>query len=109
MALAAIAPAKTRDEAAPPPTTGSDDDAPSWPLSESDEAAFLSEARDRGETVVAAPVAQRETEEAAIDPKALPSADQLAAKLSPEVREVLDDLFRAKFTNVRKVSPKLLK
>ena len=76
-----------------------------WPDAAA-EAAFLGEARERGEPVAA--VTTGVVEEMA-DPKDLPSLDQLVKRLSPEVRVALDDLFRAKFTTVRRVPKKVLK
>jgi hypothetical protein len=75
-----------------------------WP-DEAAESAFIAEARDRGETVTAAP-ASAAVEES--DGKNLPSLDALVKRLSPEVRETLDDLFRAKFVSVRRVPKKAL-
>jgi hypothetical protein len=75
-----------------------------WPDAAA-EAAFLGEARERGETVVARPV--EVVDEA--DTGRLPPLDELVKRLSPEVRVTLDDLFRAKFTTVRRVPKKALK
>jgi hypothetical protein len=75
-----------------------------WP-DENAEAAFMADARERGESVVAAAVeAIEET-----DTRNLPPLDELLKRLSPEVRETLDDLFRAKFIAVRRVPKKALK
>jgi hypothetical protein len=75
-----------------------------WP-DENAEAAFMADARERGEPVVATAVeAIEET-----DTKNLPPLDELLKRLSPEVRETLDDLFRAKFIAVRRVPKKALK
>ncbi len=75
-----------------------------WP-DENAEAAFMAEARERNEPVVAAAVeAIEET-----DTKNLPPLDELVKRLSPEVRETLDDLFRAKFIAVRRVPKQVLK
>lgn len=78
----------------------------SWP-DESAETAFLAEARDRGETV--APAKAREEIPDETDPKALPPLDELVQRIPVEVRDVLDDLFRAKFTKVRRIPAKALK
>jgi len=75
-----------------------------WP-DESAEGAFLGEARERGEPVVATAVeAIEET-----DSKNLPPLDSLVKRLPAEVRETLDELFRAKFIAVRRVPRKALK
>ena len=80
-----------------------------WP-DEAAESAFLAEARANGETpsVVAARAAELETENER-DGKGLPPLDDLVKRIPPHVREVLDDLFRAKFTGVRRVPKKSLK
>ena len=39
----------------------------------------------------------------------LPALDELVARVPPAVRGLLDDLFRAKFTSVRRVTPDLPK
>lgn len=76
-----------------------------WP-SEAEEAAFLAEASERGEKV--APVS-REVEEEADDAKPLPKLDELVNRIPAETRELLDELFRARFVAVRKVKKKDLK
>jgi len=68
-----------------------------WP-DEADESAFLSEAEARGEAQVAfagrnaAPTIGVE----------LPPLEELVERVPAAVREILDDLFRAKFTTVRR-------
>lgn len=82
-----------------------------WP-DETAEAAFIAEARERGEPIAAAPVrvaAKEESGEKDGESKNLPSLESLVDRLSPEVRETLDDLFRAKFTAVRRVPKKAFK
>jgi hypothetical protein len=78
-------------ESVPPPLPG-----------EEAEAAFLAEARDRGEEVatVAAALAAAEIEESK---SALPPLEDLVQKLPAELRDTLDDLFRAKFVKVIRV------
>lgn len=66
---------------------------------------MISELRSRGEPV--APAAVEAPEET--DPKALPPLDELVKRLPPEVRDTLDDLFRAKFVRVTRVPKKVLK
>jgi len=82
------------------------DDAP-WPTDEVGESAFLAEARERGETVAAKPAASHEEAEA--ETGALPTLDEMVQRIPAEVRDVLEDLYRAKFTAVRRVSAKFLK
>jgi len=82
------------------------DEAP-WPTDDVAESAFLAEARARGETVAVKPVAAREEAEAPTGP--LPGLDAMVARIPVEVREVLEELYRAKFTAVRRVSAKFLK
>lgn len=89
----------------PPPA---DDAAPAaWP-DESAESAFLSEARERGESVPARPPANAETTED-VDPKSLPALDDLVNRIPEEVRETLEDLFRARFVSVKRVPKQALK
>lgn len=68
-----------------------------WP-DESGETAFLSEAAARGEAQ--APAAGGNP--APTTGARLPPLDELVGKLPPGVRGILDDLFRAKFTTVRR-------
>ena len=79
-----------------------------WP-DENAEAAFIAEARQRGEPVVAAVLTDDAADEREDDKKSLPALADLMQRLSPEVRETLDDLFRAKFTTVRRIPKKVLK
>ena len=76
-----------------------------WP-DESAESAMLTELRSRGESVVPAAAVEPLEE---IETKALPPLDQLVQRIPADVREVLDDLFRVKFTTVRRVPAKALK
>jgi hypothetical protein len=75
---------------------------------EAAESAFRAEAKARGEPLQASRAAI-ETMEENSEPKNLPALEQLVSRLSPEVRETLDDLFRAKFTSVKRVPKKALK
>jgi hypothetical protein len=82
-------------------------EAPPWP-GEADEASFLAESQLRGETVPPVPPvppAAEETESAG----PLPPLEELVARVPAEIREALDDLFRAKFTRVVRVAPAALK
>jgi len=69
------------------------------------ESAFLAEARDRGESI-SPPAVSRETE---VDAGTLPALAELVNRIDPAIRETLDELFRAKFTSVRRVPPAALK
>ena len=104
-------PTTERGEQAPEPmeaavaTMPASEGEPSWP-DESAEAAFLGEARERGEVVVpkkAEDVAEETTA------KPLPALDALVERIPAEVRDVLEDLFRAKFVAVKRVPKKALK
>lgn len=75
-----------------------------WP-DESAESAMVSELRSRGE--MATPAATEAVEE--IETKALPPLDELVKRIPAEVRETMDDLFRAKFVRVVRVPKKALK
>ncbi len=87
-----------------------DDDGPAWP-GESDETAFLSAEKEQGNAppkAGARTLRQAAAEaEAALGP--LPTIDALVARLPDETRGALDDLFRVKFTAVRRVREDLLK
>jgi hypothetical protein len=79
-------------------------DEPGWP-DDSAEAAFLA---DRPEADP--PAAPAETGPGAVpegDP--LPPLDGLVQRVPENVRAALDDLFRAKFTGVRRLPPEVLK
>ena len=80
--------------------------APLWP-DETAESAFLAEARARGEPVLPA----KSKEEVAEEPvaKSLPALDELVQRIPPDVREALDDLFRARFVAVKRVPKGALK
>lgn len=78
-----------------------------WP-DESAEAAYLADARAQGESGEGVPAEgpkAREQNEA----KPLPTLDELVARVPADARELLDDLFRARFTSVRRVRPEELK
>jgi hypothetical protein len=53
------------------------------------------------------PAAARE--ETAAETGPLPALDAMVQRIPAEVREVLEELYRAKFTAVRRVSAKFLK
>lgn len=71
-----------------------------WP-DEGDESAFLSEAGSRGESPLPAAAGTA----APVLGERLPPLGDLVARVPPEIRGILDDLFRAKFTGVRKFAP----
>jgi hypothetical protein len=76
------------------------------PVDEGAEAAFLAEARGRGETFGRALAVEPAEETNGRD---LPPLDELVQKIPVEVRETLDELFRAKFVAVRRVPSAALK
>jgi hypothetical protein len=78
----------------------------SWP-DEAAETSYLAGARERGEPLPKAEPAAEGADDT--DPKSLPDLDELVQRIPPEVREVLDDLFRAKFTKVRRIPVRALK
>lgn len=90
----------------PPPSA---DEAPreAWP-DESVESGFLAEARERGEPTSVAASAKEETAERT-EAGPLPPLNDLVQRIPAEVRDVLEDLFRAKFVAVKRVPPKALK
>lgn len=67
----------------------------------------MAEARDRGEPLPAKRAEPDAADEA--DAKALPPLDELVKRIPPEVRETLEDLFRARFVTVKRVPKKALK
>jgi hypothetical protein len=77
-----------------------------WPDATA-EAAFLGEARERGEVPVPAKAREEIAEETEARP--LPALDDLMKRIPAEVRETLEDLFRAKFVRVVRVPKKALK
>jgi hypothetical protein len=87
-----------------------DEDGPVWP-SEAAETAFLGEEKGEGRAAPRAGVQtlRQAAEQAEAALGALPSIDALIARIPAEARETLEDLFRPKFTGVRRVSKELLK
>ena len=94
------------DPVEPAMPVAGDDDGPATPT-EADEAAFLTEARERGENV--RPVARETIEEVEEKAAVLPKLDDLVNRIPAEVRDTLDELFRARFVAVRRVPRKALK
>ena len=92
------------DDASEAVTAATEGPINAWP-DESAESTMLSELRSRGE--LATPAATEAVEET--DTKNLPSLDELVKRIPPEVREAVDDLFRAKFVRVTRVPKKALK
>ncbi|MBL9188623.1 MAG: hypothetical protein JNK23_14165 [Opitutaceae bacterium] len=80
--------------------------APLWP-DETAEADFIAEARARGEPVVVARPAAESDEPS--EGKPLPPLEELVQRIPDEVRETLEDLFRARFVAVRRIPGKALK
>jgi len=76
-----------------------------WPT---EEPVFLAEARERGEAVATVPKPLPPTE-AEAEKGPLPPLDELVQRIPSEVREILEELFRVKFTNVQRVPAKHLK
>lgn len=89
----------------PAATPPADDGPPIY--DEAAESAFRAEARERGETVTASRAVAETVEET--EKGALPPLDELVKKIPAEVRETLEDLFRAKFVKVQRVPKKALK
>jgi hypothetical protein len=80
------------------------DDSSPWP-GMADEASFLADQRVSG---IVPPVATAGSAEPT-DLSPLPSLEELVQRIPAEARAALDDLFRAKFSGVRRVSKKSLK
>ncbi len=70
-----------------------------WP-DEADESSFLAEAAARGDT----PAPKVEPDALPLVGDKLPPLDAVVAKVPAPVMALLDDLFRAKFTSVRRYS-----
>lgn len=88
--------------AAPPAETAPEEEAAAAEPSAADEASFLAGKAEAHElaSVPTAPAAEPATR--------LPSLDEALTRVPAELREVMDDLFRAKFTTVRKLPDKLV-
>jgi len=98
------------EEAEPAEATEAAPTAPNGPpagLDEVAESEFRAEARSRGETIRPVAATAEVAEES--DTKALPPLNELVNRIPPEVREALDDLFRAKFIAVKRVPKNALK
>lgn len=90
-APAAITPAETEPTASPNGATTADEEGFVWPEG----------AAPQAEPAVANVPAAEDAP--------LPKLDELTKRIPPSVRETLDDLFRARFVAVHRVSPKTLK
>lgn len=93
------------------PSTGGlfGDEAP-WPADAAGESAFLAEARERGEPVIAAlPAGVAKAGGVEDDKGPLPGLDEMVRRIPKEVCDVLEELYRAKFTAVRRVPARQLK
>lgn len=77
-----------------------------WPDAAA-ESAFLAEARSRGELPAPKPATAEETEEAEAGP--LPPIEKMVERIPPPLRELLDDLFRARFVRVTRIPRRALK
>lgn len=80
----------------------------SWP-DDAAESSFLAEAKERGETIAPAKAKEEIAEETSTDSKALPALNDLVNRIPAEVRDTLEELFRARFVTVKRVPKKALK
>lgn len=76
-------------------------------IDEAAESAFRAEARERGETVTTSSTPAESVEEP--EPKTLPKLDDLVARIPSNVRDTLEELFRARFVSVKRIPKKALK
>jgi hypothetical protein len=100
-----VAPAQTEPTAANGIAALPADETAPWPGS-TDEASFLADQRVQG---IVPPVATAGSASEPTDLSPLPSLEELVQRIPAEARAALDDLFRAKFSGVRRVSKKSLK
>ena len=106
--VAAIAAATATTSMAGAPTF--DEQGPVWPDAAA-ESEIRAEVAGRGETLnsKAARELAEAAAEAAAEKKGLPALDALVDKIPADVRAILEDLFRAKFVKVARVTKKALK
>ncbi len=97
---------RVQDAAPTPAPPSADDESPA--IDESAESEFLAEARERGEVVKPSAAAAIEPIEE-VENQPLPKLDDLVQRIPPEVRDVLEDLFRARFVSVKRIPKKALK
>lgn len=74
---------------------------------EASEAAFLSDQREQG--IAAPPPEPKPAAEEETDSKALPALKDLVDRIPAETRQLMDELFRARFVTVRRLPKKALK
>lgn len=108
VAANAVAPRDTVERAAVAMVSSHGDEDGPPAFDEAAESAFRAEARDRGEAV-ARPVAADNGEADDDGSKAMPKLDELVNRIPPEIRDVLDELFRARFVTVKRFPKKVLK
>lgn len=104
-----VEPAKVVEAAAEPVAQASpviEPSGASWP-DDSAESSFLAEARERGEPIASAKAKDEIADET--DAKSLPPLSELVNRIPAEVRETLEDLFRARFVTVKRVPKRALK
>lgn len=93
----------------PAPGAAPDDEPTAWP-DESAEAAFLSEAKARGDVIAPSATKERlDDSDDADEQSPLPPLEQAVARVPRDVREILEDLFRARFVGVKRVPKNALK
>lgn len=85
-----------------------DDGAPSGP-SDGEESAFLAEQREQGFSAPAGTASRVVSEAEPDDKKSLPPLDDLVQRVPPNVRQLMDELFRANFVTVKRVPKSALK
>lgn len=87
-----------------------DDGAPVGP-SDGEESAFLAEQREQGFSTPAVPRGAKSdaAEDEADNKTALPPLDDLVNRIPPETRQLMDELFRAKFVTVKRIPKSALK
>ena len=91
---------------APVATSSADDGAPVGPSTE-EEASFLAEQRETGGLPPPLQIARTETVEKEAGP--LPPLEDLVNQIPAATRELMDQLFRAKFVTVRRIPESALK
>jgi hypothetical protein len=91
-------------ESAAVPVAASGEEA-AWPDAAA-ESAYLAEARSRGEVPAPSPKAEAAEES---DATPLPPVEQLVGRVPAEVRELLDDLFRARFVRTTRIPRRAFK
>jgi hypothetical protein len=88
-------------------TISAEEDAPVGPTS-ADEAAFLAQERAAETTASRPPAAARLEVSSESDDAPLPSLEDLVKRIPVPTRQLLDDLFRARFVTVRRVPKEAL-